>query len=126
MSRFADVDVILDTVFEVHCKECERRKGIKNGKLKVIYEVGEAPCKSCGVNDMREYLEDAPTTNVKEVTPCEECIHAKQHSYAPAECQYYCTISLQYHGGRFFCACGERGTDLLEWIHRGDDDEQGV
>ena len=126
MSRFADVDVILGTVFEVHCKECERRKGIKNGKLKVIYEVGEAPCKSCGVNDMREYLEDAPTADVKEVTPCEECIHAKQHSYAPAECQWYCTISLQYHGGRFFCACGERGTDLLEWIHRGDDDEQGV
>ena len=62
----------------------------------------------------------------KEVIPCEECIHAKQHSYAPAECQWYCTISLQYHGGRFFCACGERGTDLLEWIHRGDDDEQGV
>lgn len=62
----------------------------------------------------------------KEVTPCEECIHAKQHSYAPAECQFYCTLSLQYHGGRFFCACGERGTDLLEWLHRGDDDEQGV
>lgn len=74
----------------------------------------------------KKLVERQPTADVKEVTPCEECIHAKQHSYAPAECQYYCTISLQYHGGRFFCACGERGTDLLEWIHRGDDDEQGV
>lgn len=68
----------------------------------------------------------ATTADVVEVTPCEECIHAKQHSYAPAECQYYCTISLQYHGGRFFCACGEPRTDLLEWIHKGDADEQGV
>lgn len=65
-------------------------------------------------------LDDCP---LRELVRCEECIHAKQHSYAPAECQWYCTLSLQYHSGRFFCACGERGTNLLEWLHGGDDDE---
>ena len=53
----------------------------------------------------KKLVERQPTADVKEVIPCEECIHAKQHSYAPAECQWYCTLSLQYHGGRFFCAC---------------------
>lgn len=76
--------------------------------------------------EIGKIIDAQPTADVKETIPCEEYIHAKQHSYAPAECQWYCTISLQYHGGRFFCACGERGTDLLEWIHRGDDDEQSV
>ena len=75
MNRYIDADVLLDTVFEVHCKECDKRKGKKNGKYKTIYEVGEAPCKSCGVNDMREYLEDAPTADVVEVVRCKDCKH---------------------------------------------------
>lgn len=62
--RHIDADALLNTLFEVHCKECDKRKGEKNGKYKTIYEVGEAPCKSCGVNDMREYIEDAPTADV--------------------------------------------------------------
>lgn len=65
--RHIDADALLNTLFEVHCKECDKRKGKKNGKYKTIYEVGEAPCKSCGVNDMREYIEDAPTADVREV-----------------------------------------------------------
>lgn len=93
-------------------------------------ELNKTICNATSDGDKAEYfmsiVDAMPTANVKEVIPCEECIHAKQHSYAPAECQFYCTLSLQYHGGRFFCACGERGTDLLEWIHRGDDDEQSV
>ena len=55
-------------------------------------------------------IAEMPTADVVEVVRCKDCIHAKQHSYAPAECQWYCTASLQYHSDRFFCACGERRT----------------
>lgn len=96
MSRYIDADALIRKIQEGH----------KFGSLTIT-----------------ELISECPTADVREVIPCEECIHAKQHSYAPAECQWYCTISLQYHGGRFFCACGEKATDLLEWIHRGDDDE---
>ena len=104
MSRYIDADVLLDTVFEVHCKECDKRKGKKNGKYKTIYEVGEAPCKSCGVNDMREYIEDAPSANVVEVIPCEECKHRDEPS---------CQIKVSLYGlkGWDYCSYGERRTE---------------
>lgn len=56
-----------------------------------------------------------PTADVIEVVLCKDCEHAKQHSYAPAECQWYCTLSTNYHSDKFFCACGERKED--EQIH---------
>lgn len=113
MSRYIDADALLDTVFEVHCKECESRKGIKNGKLKVIYEVGEAPCKSCGVNDMREYLEDAPTADVVEVVRCKDC---KWQDKGKNECESWnmCRHNvIEYFAiyDEHFCEWGERRED---------------
>lgn len=64
--------------------------------------------------------------NFVKVTRCKDCMHAKKRNYAPAKCQWYCSLSTNYHSGNFFCASGEPRIDLLEWIHRGDDDEQGV
>ena len=87
MSRYTDADALLDTVFEVHCKECDKRKGKKNGKYKTIYEVGEAPCKSCGVNDMREYLEDAPSADVAPVVHGEWRAN-KDGSFSCSECKF--------------------------------------
>ena len=48
--------------------------------------------------------------NFVKVTRCKDCMHSEIDKYAPAECQWYCTASLQYHSDRFFCACGERRT----------------
>lgn len=42
------------------CTNCERRKGMKNGKYRIIYEIGGAPCRACGVDDMFGYIDDAP------------------------------------------------------------------
>lgn len=64
--------------------------------------------------------------NFVKVTRCKDCMHTEIDKYAPAECQNRCKLSQQYHEPTFFCKCGEPRTDLLEWIHRGDDDEQGV
>lgn len=120
MSRYTDADALLDTVFEVHCKECDNRKGEKNGKYKTIYELGEAPCKSCGVNDMREYLEDAPTADVMPVVHGEwedkevfetavEYIEQWQSARCSA-CGKYHTTPYMYHFDYFnYCPnCGAK------------------
>lgn len=59
--RPIDADALLDDVFERYCKECDKRKGIKNGKYRIIYNVGDAPCRACSVDDMKDDLENAPT-----------------------------------------------------------------
>lgn len=64
MPRYIDADALLDDVLERYCKDCDRRKGIKNGKYRIIYEIGEVPCLSCWVNDMAGELEDTPTADV--------------------------------------------------------------
>ena len=49
-----------------------------------------------------------PTADVVEAVRCKDCKHARVHDYAPAECQYYCTLAVNYHSKDFFCALGER------------------
>lgn len=62
--RLIDVDALIDDVVDRYCKDCKRRKGIKRGEYRIIYEIGEAPCRACGVGDMLDELENAPTVNV--------------------------------------------------------------
>lgn len=71
----------------------------------------------------KKLVERQPTVDAVEVTRCKDCMHTEIDKYAPAECQNRCKLSQQYHEPTFFCKCGEPRTDLLEWIHRGDDDE---
>lgn len=60
MAGLIDVGALINDVTERYCKDCERRKGIKNGKRKVIYDIGDAPCRACAVYDMIDALENAP------------------------------------------------------------------
>lgn len=103
--RLIDADALLDDVIERYCNDCDKRKGIKNGKYRIIYEIGEAPCLSCGVNDMAGEIEDAPTIDVPDrkvgewLEPTREgCITYDKHAYA--ECS----------------ACGEKA--YLGWWMR--------
>ena len=63
MPRLIDADALIDDVTERYCKDCNRRKGIKNGAIKTIYEIGEAPCRACSLDDMNGTLESAPTVD---------------------------------------------------------------
>lgn len=76
--RLIDADELIDDLMERYCKECDRRKGIKSGKWRIIYEIGEAPCRACEVDDVKAELEEAPTANVPDIKvgewiPCSEC-----------------------------------------------------
>ena len=99
MPRLIDVDAFLDDVTERYCKDCERRKGIKNGKKKFIYDIGDAPCRACEVDDMKYELERVPTVDAEPVVRCEDC----QYRGSTAEC-------LE-HDADWFCADGKRRED---------------
>ena len=67
--RTIDADALLDEVMDRHCNDCDRRKGIKNGKYRITYSIGEAPCRACDVDDLKDEIEYAPTIEPR----CEEC-----------------------------------------------------
>ena len=59
--RLIDADALIDDLMERYCKECNKRKGYSG---KFIYEIGEAPCRACEVDDVKAELEEAPTVDV--------------------------------------------------------------
>lgn len=59
--RMIDADALINEAMELYCKDCERRKGVKSGKWKIVYNIGDAPCRACGTGDMIDDLENAPT-----------------------------------------------------------------
>lgn len=71
--RPIDADSRIDDLMERYCKECDKRKGMQNGKRQFIYEIGEAPCRACEVDDVKAELEDAPTIDAVPVVRCKDC-----------------------------------------------------
>ena len=74
--RLIDAASPLNTI-EKRCKDCPRRKGIKNGKYQTLYRIGEAPCRACDIDDAIAAIEDAPTIDAVEVVRCKDCKHAE-------------------------------------------------
>lgn len=63
--RLIDADALIEDLIERYCKECNKRKGIKDGKWRIIYEIGEVPCRACEVDDVKAELEEAPSVERK-------------------------------------------------------------
>lgn len=63
--RLIDADALIDVLTQRCCKNCDKRMGTKNGKRRMIYEIGEAPCRACDVDDMKTELEEAPTIDAE-------------------------------------------------------------
>ena len=59
--RLVDADAFIEKQRELYCLDCNHRKGMKRGKLKIIYDVGEAPCRSCRLDDALYDLDEMPT-----------------------------------------------------------------
>ena len=59
--RAIDADALESKIRKQYCEDCDRRKGIKNGKMRFCYEIGDAPCRACSIEDMCEELGDALT-----------------------------------------------------------------
>lgn len=94
--RLIDADALIDDLMERYCKECNKRKGIKNGKYRIIYEIGGVPCRACEVDDVKAELEEAPTIDAVEVVRCKDCVILQ-----------YCRFA-QGLGLDGFCSQGDR------------------
>lgn len=93
--RLIDADALIQDAMERYCKDCERRKGIKNGKLKIVYSIGDAPCRACGTGDMIDELENAPTIEperkkgrwtLQDGYRCSVCNYKLQTTGLPTHC----------------------------------------
>ena len=57
----------------LYCKNCARRKGMKNGKMKFVYKIGDAPCRACDIGDVLDGVENFPAADVRPVVLCRDC-----------------------------------------------------
>ena len=67
MAEYIEREAFLADKKWLYCTDCDKRKGKKRGKTVTLYEIGEAPCKSCGIHDMIEEVEEYPAADVREV-----------------------------------------------------------
>lgn len=79
--RLIDADATIKYLREFRCKDCDRRKGMKNGKIRFCYEIGEAPCRACDISDTIDYFLDeaiSPTVDAVPVVRCKHCRHSTE------------------------------------------------
>ena len=104
-----------------HCVDCDNRKGTKNGKTVMLYDIGDAPCRSCALGCMIDIIEDYPAADVRE--------NVRGHwLFDSLRNRHYCSNCYSYSSGRSY----EDGTvDLYNFCHncgadmRGETDEKG-
>lgn len=63
MTEHIDRDAFLTQERAWYCNNCDRRK---NSKGKTVYEIGEAPCRACYVENILDDVENCPAADVVE------------------------------------------------------------
>lgn len=90
MADYIEREAFVEQKRKQYCEDCYKRKGMKNGKYKTLYEIGEAPCRACGINDMLNDVEDFPAADVRPVL-CRDCVHFSEVMYGGTQFEYgYC------------------------------------
>ena len=78
--RLIDADATIKYLREYRCKDCDRRKGMKNGKVRFCYEIGDVPCRACDIGDTIEYFLDEDISQTVDAVSVEEfCAWLKTH-----------------------------------------------
>lgn len=72
-TEYISKDAFIAQQRKQYCEDCERRKGVKNGKRKFVYEIGEAPCRACDIEDMIDAVWDFLPAEVAPVHNCSTC-----------------------------------------------------
>ena len=95
--RPIDGDALIKETTEARCFNCDRRKGMKNGKMTFVYEIGDAPCRACDVMDMIDALDEAPTV-ATDTNVLGKWISVKDRM--PEQAGYRCLVSAEYGDGK--------------------------
>ena len=104
--RLIDADATIKYLREFRCKDCDRRKGMKNGKIQFCYEIGDVPCRACDIGDTIDYFLDeaiSPTVDAIPVVHCKDCKHWNEEDRD-------CNIKVGHFTAppNWYCADGER------------------
>lgn len=89
----------------LYCENCARRK---NSKGKFVYDIGDAPCRACGICDVLDAVEDAPAADVRPVVYCQDCKYNKREVNDLWGNDAIQCITGQTHGRAWFCADGAK------------------
>lgn len=71
--KFISADAFFSEMQERYCMNCDRRKGMKRGKLRTVYAIGDVPCRACTIMDMLDEVDCFPEADVVEVVRCKDC-----------------------------------------------------
>lgn len=102
MSDYISREAFLEKERRLYCQDCSRRKN-SNGKL--VYEIGDAPCRACGIGDVLDDFEDIPAADVRPVVLCGVC---ELHGHCYTEDVF--AFARLAEGNRF-CAVGKAKTN---------------
>lgn len=108
MAEYIEREAFLADKKWLYCTDCEKRKGKKRGKMVTLYEIGEAPCKSCGIHDMLEEVEAYPAADVRSVVTCADCKYNKREVTDLWGNDAIQCITGQTHRHDWFCADGKK------------------
>lgn len=99
MDNFIDRDEFVESQRHLYCENCERRKGLKNGKMRFVYKIGGVPCRACGYGDVIDGAEDFPAADVREVVKAKwEDVHIDRLEIADLEvASMFCPNCNRWH-----------------------------
>ena len=110
--RLIDADATIKYLREFRCKDCDKRKGMKNGKIRFCYDIGDAPCRACDIGDTIDYFLDeaiSPTVDAVSVVRCKDCQYSEHDPETNhLRCQHPFGLSGMPHDENWFCADGVR------------------
>lgn len=115
MAEYIDRESLVTDMQKRFCEDCDRRKGKKNGRVRFVYDIGDAPCRACWVDDAIGEIENYPTADVQPVVhghwvkkPLEETIGNGVPIYA-----MFCSV-CDWMGNEIDNYCSNCGADMRE------------
>lgn len=108
MAEYIDREAFMHFLVKQHCENCDKRKGMKNGKERFVYEIGDAPCRSCGVDDALDYIEYFPAADVQPVLRCKDCKEWHRNYLAIDGGKHGCELFQDFTRPDDFCSFGTR------------------
>ena len=110
MAEYINRGDFLAKMRKIFCEDCSHRKGMKDGKpTMIIYEIGEAPCRACLVEDVLTYLEEFPVAYVDEVVYCKECKYGEMMKNG---CTVFCHNIGTVKTAFSYCSSAERKVNV--------------
>ena len=90
MAEHIEREAFISRYRELYCEDCDKRKGVKNGKIRFCYAIGDAPCRACSIDDMLTAIDDFPAADVLTRTEAAQIIKdAARKVYADAQGSFW-------------------------------------